>query len=276
MPVTDLTKVPKAKSSNEKVSSKATYVTDPVKKPTRRVVQFHLISERKPTTVSFKAEDIVDLGDGKGLTAIRYANGQRTIIKDDQPDFVKKPDYLLFMAGILTVQSSNTALLEFLRKSNSNANNPNRLENKQPKWIEYDPDAISQKQFEEEVKKLDAVRIALEADTKKAFGMAMMLGGKPQDALDAKLYLKNYADRDPAKIIELNGDPTLEKKSNFLLALSVGVMRVDEKGRVLWGSGNSAITIVPAGIEPHDHMYEFFRTEDGGVVYNQMMEKLEK
>lgn len=281
MSIKDVGKVPTStQTKQENRKGQPHYVANP-RKPVNKskVVMFNLVADEKPTTLTFKGEDIVYIGTYREKEynremVIRYVRGQSSIIKDEQPDYVKSPDYILFKEGVLTVQRTNKALIDFMTLSNGNRDNEDRDAAKDMKWYMFDPDKAKEEQVEQAITQMDAEKTVFDLETNQLFGMCGILGIPAEDVLSAKLGLKSYATNNPKEILALAQDPSLEIKSNYMTGKLMGVIEVDNKNRVAWKGAKNAITYIPTGMDEINYMYDFLRSEEGESAYEELMKRI--
>ncbi len=221
-------------------------------------------------------EEIYDPQTNKTRT-IRYAIGESSIYKDEQPTSVVKSD-IIFQNGSIIVPYTNPSLIEFLTLSNHNADNPHRKTEKVAMFKELNPakDAEKSLEIEESVARAKALVFTLPFEEIKGYARVCGVNTR-KSAAEIKHDMVLLAGKDPAGFISGLDDPLTKRQQVVMDACSVNVIEISGKG-AFWKHGDqkNLITPIPSGQDGIVWFSEWTMTdEDGKSVFKEIAKKTE-
>lgn len=209
--------------------------------------------------------------DGK-QRIIRYAIGEKSIYKDEQSDDTKVPkkkQKISFANGILNVKKYETQLLEYLRKSNWNGSNKNRIPDLAPLFYEYNATLGAKELIQKASLKNKAAEWCFNADwiDIKSYAMVLQID-IDRDPEEVKWELSVVAERDPAKFMEGLKNKSTQRKYIILEAIRMGVLTYNQRAsQITWKDGNP-ICQSPIGKDPIDHLVGLtFNDTNGEILF---------
>jgi len=219
-------------------------------------------------------EEIYDPTENKTRT-IRYAVGESSVYKDEQPTQVVLGD-IIFQNGSIIVPYTNPTLIEFLTLSNHNAENPHRKTDKSRLFVELNPARDAEKALEQEeaVARAKALVFTLPFDEIK--GYARVCGvNTSRSAAEIKHDMVRLAEKDPKGFMVGLDDPATKRQQILHDAKSCGVIEISGKG-AFWKHGDEKkiFTPIPTGKDGIKWLAEWTLTdEDGKEVYKEIEKK---
>jgi len=219
-------------------------------------------------------EEIYDPENNKTRT-IRYAVGESSVYKDEQPNVVVKSD-IIFQNGSIIVPYTNPSLIKFLELSNHNADNPHRKTEKKIMFKELNParDAEEALVAEEAVARAKALVFTLPFDEIKGYARVCGVNVK-RSASEIKHDMVTLAGKDPKGFMAGLDDPMTKRQTDVMDACTVQVIEISGKG-VYWKHGDTKnlITPVPVGVDGVLWFSEWTMTnEDGKDVFKEIDKK---
>jgi hypothetical protein len=206
---------------------------------------------------------------------IRYAIGEASIYKDEQPAEVVLGD-IIFQNGSIIVPYTNPSLIEFLVLSNHNTENPHRKTEKERIFVELNParDAEQALELEEATSRAKALVFTLPFDDIR--GYARVCGvNVNRSASEIKWDMKILAEKDPVGFMAGLDDPATKRQQVLHDAANCGVIEISGKG-AYWKHGDTKnlITPIPAGKNGVEWMAEWTLTdEEGKTVFKEIDKK---
>jgi hypothetical protein len=221
-------------------------------------------------------EEIYDPETNKTRT-IRYAVGESSIYKDEQPQVVVKSD-IIFQNGSIIVAHTNPSLIEFLTLSNHNAENPHRKTEKRIMFKELNPakDAEQALEIEEAQARAKALVFTLPFDEIKGYARVCGVNTK-RSASEIKHDMVTLAGKDPKGFMAGLDDPLTKRQQVIMDACTVSVLEISGKG-AFWKHGDTKNLIIPipAGQDGIVWFAEWTMTdEDGKDVFKEIAKKTE-
>lgn len=213
---------------------------------------------------------------------IRYLEGVSTIYEDEQEHLSEtkkrqRPD-IRFTNGFLKVPNNKPSLIEFLLKSNMYDKKKNRMNGSTPIYTLLDFEAQENKEVENTERRMDAMKMAMDAPEEIMVPHAKFLGIKfinvhgVERALRAvRVDYLNFADKNPEAFIKSYNNPLV--KVNYIVsnAAKVGMIDIGSiKGQALWGDTKKFIAQIPDGKDPIIFLSEFSLTEKGKDFFTQL------
>jgi len=228
--------------------------------------------KRLPST-----EEIYD--SKKDITrTIRYAQGESSIYKEDQPQKVVLSD-IIFQNGHLAVDFTNPTLLKFLSASNLNAENPDRKKEKNAVFVKLDPNKDAGISIEKEISQARAVSTVagLEFDDLKAYGRVLGVNinrGGSEIRHDMVLMAKS----DPETFMNGLDNPVTKRQQVMYNAIEAGIVSISNRGaHWIMGDTRKLIVPIPPGMDVMVWFSEWTMNEkDGGEVFKEIEKRLKK
>lgn len=213
-----------------------------------------------PISAFFEAREIIfDPGTEK-RREIRYCKNEPSIYIEEQRDF-SKSEILRFQNGVLVSMPNNPALTEFLRKSNLNKDNKNRISDTRASFFEIKPTVTAQASIEDEISSLDAISLALRAPLEKVMPIAKYLNiNTTRAVVEIRQDLKNIASKNPQSFISLFDNKEVLLKGTVKTAEEYGVIKVTSQ-EITWETG-AKIVGVPLGQDPYQALIDYLKEKN--------------
>ena len=209
---------------------------------------------------------------------IRYAPGEQSIYKDEQPEKVVLGS-IIFQNGSLVVPIDNPILLEYLENSNFNMTNSLRIKGSKVVFRALDPAATAKDIMANEV---DQVRVSnavltMEFADLKAYARVLKVNITNEGDIIRHDMLQ-LAKKDPAKFMAGIDDPLVKRQQVILDAMQYRIIEIAGRS-ISWvfDDKNSLIVPVPVGQDPVAWFAEWTMNEkDGERVYSDIEKKVKK
>jgi len=222
-------------------------------------------------------EEIFDPETGK-TRAIRYAIGEPSIFKDQQPAEVVLGD-IIFQNGSIIVPHTSPSLIDFLQHSNHNAENPHRKPEKQRIFMELNPERDAEKELEKEESVARAKALVFSLDFEDLKGYARVLGvNVKRSVAEIKHDMLTIAAKDPVRFIAGLDDPLTKRQQVIMDGSSCGILEISGRG-AFWKHGDDKKMIVPIPVGRDGVVWfaEWTMTEkEGESVYKELEKKVQK
>jgi hypothetical protein len=214
----------------------------------------------------------------KTTRTIRYAKGEPSIYKDEQPTSVALGD-IIFSNGSLIVDGMNPNLKKFLELSNHNADNEYRMKHKEIKFKKLDPESDAAVAMDAEIEQIQVGNIVINMEIDEIRPLARVMGiSVDQSAKEIKHDMLVRAKRNPKEFMSLLDDPATNRKKIILEALDLGIIDITARS-ISWkvGSDKGLITPVPVGHKPIEYFADWTMTDpDGDRVFEDLSKRVEK
>jgi len=213
---------------------------------------------------------------------IRYLEGVSTIYEDEQDHLSEskqrqRPD-IRFTNGFLKVPSNKPSLIEFLLKSNMYDKKKNRMSGSIAVYTLLDFEAQEEKEVESSERRMDAMKMAMDAPEEIMIPHAKYLGikfinqhGVERAIRAVRVDYLNFADKNPEAFIKSYNNPLV--KVNYIVsnASKLGIIDTNSiKGQALWADTKKFIAQIPDGKDPITFLSEFSLTEKGKEFFTQL------
>ncbi len=234
-----------------------------------------------PIQVSMPMEDEIFDIEKRQMRLIRYAPGEQSIYKDEQPkeDITRPfvPQRMAFTRGELIVEARETKKLEFLQKSDWNGSNPNRNPDKPIKFFAVDVAKSIKEEINKDKAKQKAVSWCYEAASEDIIAFARILNfDLTKEIEELRWALKLQAERDPEKFFKAINNPATNRKSVILNAIERGILKVNSSTNSVHWSGGNVILIAPIGKDPVEFLVDStFKGEENERVYAMIYSSVE-
>lgn len=223
------------------------------------------------------SEEILDEATEK-IRTIRYALGEPSIYKDEQPEKVTVGD-IIFTNGTLTLDRTNPNLIQFLALSNHNEANPNRMPNKRVFFRLLDPEKSAKISVDSVINESKAVNVALTMEFSKLVGYAKVMGMDVERSADEIRHdMIMFAKKNPKLFMDGVDDPVIARQTVLAKAKELGIITMDGR-TVKWNTGGKGTAIItcPVGMNLAKYFAEWTMNEkDGGDVFDEIEKKVSK
>jgi len=231
-----------------------------------------------PSIKVVPSEDSIFDPETKRTRTIRYAVGEPSIFKDEQPKKVVLGT-IVFTNGSLRVERTNPELKQYLDLCNWNADNPNRKKGKAKMFAILDNERDAGKQIDEELDQSRAIVMVGNMDFDDLRAYARVLGVDiNRGAKEIRHDMMQLAKADPKGFVEGVDDPLVKRHQMMLDAKEYGIIDSDNRG-VYWKVGNkrNLIVPVPVGKQPIEWFAEWtMNDKDGDKVFKEISKKVDK
>lgn len=229
-----------------------------------------------PSIKRMPSEENVYDHETKTNRTIRYAIGERSIWKDEQPEKVVLGN-IVFQNGSLLVDYTNPLLMTFLERSNYNKTNPHRIKGTRAMFMVLDHEADARVQINTEVEQIKAANAVLQMPFPELKAYARVLGVNISNGSDMILHdMLTLCKKDTAKFMAGIDDPIVKRQQVILDAMSFKIIELHGRS-VSWLMGDKKSLIVPIPIGQRG--VEWFATwtmneKDGDEVYKELEKKV--
>lgn len=251
---------------------------------------FKLVDSNKKGGVRLSnIDDVKNPATGR-VERVRLLSGIDSIWMKDQKEVTKEYAQINWVElrffrnqKMLRVSKDNPTVLEFLRISNGNIGNPDRVRGSRQEFFEYDTalaeqEAYAKEEFELETA-LEAKAIAFDKMEKHAAFLGISLtnsdGGKKTDSGLRKDYVM-YAKRNPAYFKQTLGQTdVLETAWMIKRGINEGIIDIGrEMGKIFWAKNGGMIGQYPQIQNAEEYMRELAQlpTEAGQLFKKQLQQ----
>ena len=235
--------------------------------------KFYPISYRIPSV-----DEIFDEETGKSRK-IRYVIGEQSIYADEQKEDNPAVGDIVFTNGSLIAPYQKPTLIEFLRKSNYNSDNPDKMPGSKIIFYEINNEIDAQKEVEALESEFMAIEMAMSLSPQEVIGICKVLGiNVDRSMYEIKHDFLRFVKENPADFVDSLDDPRVDRKQKLIDAFDAGIIIYNTGSKTInWGGKNGqAITIVPVGVDHLEHISEYTFEKQGEEVYSRICRLLEK
>jgi len=235
--------------------------------------KFYPISYRVPSV-----DEIFDEETGKSRK-IRYVIGEQSIYADEQKENNPAVGDIVFTNGSLIAPYQKPTLIEFLRKSNYNSDNPDKMPGSKIIFYEINNEIDAQKEVEALESEFMAIEMAMGLSPQEVIGICKVLGiNVDRSMYEIKHDFLRFVKENPADFVDSLDDPRVDRKQKLIDAFDAGIIIHNTGSKTInWGGKNGqAITIVPVGVDHLEHISEYTFEKEGEEVYSRICRLLEK
>lgn len=212
------------------------------------------------------------------IRTIRYAIGETSIYKEDQPEKVTLGD-IIFVNGTITVDKTNPNLIKFLQLSNHNEDNKNRVSGKAIYFKKLNPQETAKKSVDSIILESKAVAACLGMNFEKLKGYAKVMSiDTNRSAEEIRHDMILFAKKNPKTFMDGIDDPSIARQSVVNDAVELGILKVEGR-HVKWAGGGKGALIktAPVGVEPVKHLAEWtMEDKDGGDLFDELEKRVAK
>ena len=235
-----------------------------------------------PENYLLRNTDMIFDDDTQTERNIRYLEGVSTIYEDEQEHLSEqkkrqRPD-IRFTNGTLRVPSNKPSLVEFLLKSNMYDKKKNRIPGSNPVYTLLNFEEQEQKEVEKTERRMDAMKMAMDAPEEIMIPHAKFLGikftnqhGIERSTRAIRVDYLNFADKSSEAFITSYNNPIV--KSQYLVSKVISIGLIDTstvKGQAIWGDTKKFIVQIPDKEIPVQFLAKFALTEAGKEFYSQL------
>lgn len=234
-------------------------------------------------------DDVVHPVSGQ-VERIRLLSGVSTIWQKEQKDLPK--EYvernlreIKFPRGtkILRVKNIDKTMIDFLRITNANVGNVNRIAGARFEIYEYDSAMAEKEAFEKEDFEIEMILLAKNADAKEMRKHAAFLGirmttdlGDPKTDDGVRREYVIAAKRNPAYFKQTINTPQIEIA--WLVKKAIGESLIEigrEPGKIFWANGGGMIAVYPQTENPQDYLTNLAMTNnEEGKRFKEQLQKV--
>jgi len=204
---------------------------------------------------------------------IRYLPGEKSIFLDQQTNQdLNKRASITFFNGHLIVDRRQKQLLDFLRASNANSTNKNRMPGTKAVYKEYIDGENATERINLDKTTLQAKQAAYDLGIDELIGYARVLGlDVNRDPAEVRYHMSVIAAENPTKFMKGINNPSTKRKHYLFLAVDAGIITISKgDNSVRWTDTKVAIVQAPNGIQPIDHMVDYTFDPEGEKVYEHI------
>ena len=203
--------------------------------------------------------------------SLRYVTNQTTFFEDEQVE-----PYVLgsvvFDDGKLVVRANDTVFQQFL------AIHPHNKANGGHKFYEYDANAAALKDLKKEEKTYEVLETFFAMDFEDLEPIARVMIGTSITALSSgtiKRDLLIKVKQDPKLFLELANNSDIKMKNLTLRLIDANIIKFkDDNVTVVWAVNGKELVKIPFSVEPIDTFSKYLKTDDGLVLQESLLSKL--
>ncbi len=221
---------------------------------------------------------------------IRLLSGVSTIWQSEQKDLQKEfvernLREIKFPRGtkILRVKNIDKTMIDFLRITNANVGNLNRIAGARFEIYEYDSAMAEKEAFEKEDFEIQMIMLAKEAKSTDMRKHAAFLGirmntdlGEPKTDDGVRREYVIAAKRNPAYFKQTISTPQIEM--SWLVKKAIGESLIEigrEPGKIYWANGGGMIAVYPQTENPQDYLTNLAMTNnEEGIRFKEQLQKV--
>jgi hypothetical protein len=217
-----------------------------------------------------KRNPLLYFDETKGINrSIRYSSNQKTPFVDEQDEHVVV-EPIIFEDGMLRVDKTNVILQEFLKCHPGNGKI----------FIEFDPEKAADEDIEMVNQEVDALIAAKEMSIDKCEEILRDIIGDRVSQMTSKEVRRDilvYARTNPYEFLTLSGDPSVRIKNNIAKFFELRVIQMRNQDRDVFfnlPNDKKKMMSIPEGVDKFTHLFEYFSTDAGDVVYDRLLKSL--
>lgn len=210
----------------------------------------------------------------KKYRALRYVINHESPFIDDQEGHEVVQEQIIFQGGVLGVGEYDVALQKFLSFHPENAANGGKM------FYEYDPAAIAKKEVDMLKVKAEAMRAALDMDITTASALLRPTMGRNVHSQKTDIitrHLLKMAEEKPEELLDELDNPNLMVKYLAYTSVDFGICKFTDSGQVYrWAENDQKLLAIPFGEDKFEFITQWFSTDEGLEVMNNITAKLKK
>ena len=272
------------------ISGLVPYDSKNPKKEDKEWVIFKLVnSSNKGGCYLSSVDDVVNPKTGQ-IERVRLLSGVNTIWQSEQKDLPKEfvernLREIAFPRGtkIRRVKSIDKTMIDFLRITNANIGNVNRIGGTRFEIYEYDSAMAEKEAFEKESQEIDMIMLAKDAKSEDMRKHAAFLGirmitdlGEPKSDDGVRKEYVIAAKRNPVYFKQTINTPQIE--ISWLVKKAIGESLIEigrEPGKIYWANGGGMIGVYPQTENPQDYLTNLAMTNtEEGKLFKEQLQKV--
>lgn len=214
---------------------------------------------------------------------IRHCKNEKSIFVDEQSEYALVSP-IIFESGYLKVRPEEVSTKKFLDAHPSNkANGGNLFEEVNDEMnaledLEYEDLVVDLKALVREKQKEEDGLFEMQTLAASIKNSYVSVANLSMPELRQEIYKAINAN--PYAFVQEDGSLSLfdeksKRKYLALRALADNIIKVSLDGRTLeWSDTKNAITSIPAGVKPTEHLAEFLETDDGIILLDKIMQSI--
>lgn len=238
-----------------------------------------------PTSRKIPSIDtIYDPGDSE-VKIIKYVTGMKTVTgTDGKPAIAETLGDIFFYKntlGQITISPNNpkdVALYQYLEICNFNASNPHRDKNVIPIFQRLDKAKDAKEEFEKEIKRNEAVSLALNMPYEALKPLAEQLKVHTnRDPYEVRMAMKIKAEQNPSIFIAQSKIDVLDTiKSQVNSSIEKGIIQLnEEENKWMWAQNKAAFLSLEPGMNAYEELISFFvEDKKGQMTLKKIISKL--
>ena len=230
---------------------------------------YYLKGNQKPLSRMIRSANIYWFDEEKGYEReLKYCQNQRTTFVDEMKGD-QRLSHIVFRNGALYVEKEKTVLQKLL-----SVYHPDR----DKLYEEYKPVEIAEDQLDFLELEVEALTMAktLDIDMAEAV-MRVEVGSKVSNMSSKELRrdLLLFARNNPELFLELVNDDNVQLRNFGIVATEQGIISLSQDQRHFeWGSTGRKLMTVPFDEHPYSALAQWFKTDEGMEVYNNIEKRL--
>tara|TARA_Y100000592_G_scaffold31773_2_gene50582 strand:- start:2169 stop:3008 length:840 start_codon:yes stop_codon:yes gene_type:complete len=230
---------------------------------------YYLTRNKKPLSYSLRATGIYYFDEEKGYEReLKNTSNQRTPFVDEMKGD-QRLEHIMFRNGALYVPKNKTVLQKMLSLYHPH---------KDKVYYEWKPEVNAENDIDYLEMEIEALNLAMDLDVDMAEAvMRVEIGSKVSEmsSKELKRDLLLYAKRNPKLFLDLVNDDNIQLRNFGIKATELGIIKISQDQRHFeWGSTGRKLMTVPFDEHPYSALAQWFKTDEGMEVYNNIEKRL--
>jgi len=230
---------------------------------------YYLTRNKKPLSYSLRATGIYYFDEEKGYEReLKNTSNQRTPFVDEMKGD-QRLEHIMFRNGALYVPKNKTVLQKMLSLYHPH---------KDKVYYEWKPEVNAENDIDYLEMEIEALNLAMDLDVDMAEAvMRVEIGSKVSEmsSKELKRDLLLYAKRNPKLFLDLVNDDNIQLRNFGIKATELGIIKISQDQRYFeWGSTGRKLMTVPFDEHPYSALAQWFKTDEGMEVYNNIEKRL--
>lgn len=209
---------------------------------------------------------------------IRYIPGEPSIYMDEQSDDAKyRPEPIVIREGQFIVDHREVLLIEFMRKSNGNANTKNRMPGRTAIYRERRAQDAAKEYVKTQQADLDMRNLIMDLDPYELEAYALVLGDKLAEEKDTETIRRDLlvlANTNPKKFKEGMENADSIRKVHIIKACKANIIICDNSRNEIRWPGGKLLKKVPMQMDAVDFLVSLSFQPSYKEVYEYIQQKL--
>ena len=246
--------------------------TKPVDKKTNWEIKdrtYYLKGNKSPISYSIRSSGIYYFDEEKGYEReLKYCSNQKTPFVDEMKGD-QRLEHIVFRNGALTVPKNKTTLQKLLSLYHPMLNNI---------YEEWKPAEEAATELDVLELQADALVLARTLDISKMEAIMRVELGSKVSTMSSKELKRDcliFARKNPALFLDLVNDENVELRNFGIVAVENGIIQLSSDQRTfIWSSTGRKLMTVPFDEHPYSALAQWFKTDEGLEVYNNIEKRL--